>query len=536
MKLLLLLAIVVVHGAEQPGKNDCHVAVVFAGETYGGLYHYYCQNAHAAVQFARQQCSKVTTIFVRNSGYFRNENVAFDYILERERVTHDVSDNNLRTNIVNMFHSVYEGLELAQQLGAQFALRTRIDLRMDSFTSENGFLNVSEVYGHTNPRDGNHISDNVLFGSVGALREVFSPKDVPRSSPENIVQSRIRRASLTFVQTPISVYLIKPARAHIGQRSTGVRHWSFTRGNTFATHRGLPWADLPASFRAPVPEDICHNTLVKVAVCISGQLRTFLEKDVQQRLSGNFNVPGYFYFLSTSGPETLLNVSSDARLKVQVAHAFVDNGTPVLVSTDGYACTSPGRFGHVRMYPMAQRWAACYAQLAEYERSHGFLFDWVARVRTDFMYLERIPPVYELFRNYSAEGADVLLYDDHMSIGPRSTAVSQLVTPQQVYRTCPDLNMWVKACAQVGSNGAHSRASYIQTWLNDLPSAKHNGRTGGGTAPCCPLNLIAWYDDVSVRQCGFVQHTPCLPRPCSIVLAKDTTVAAELSASCSGVH
>jgi hypothetical protein len=163
--------------------------------------------------------------------------------------------------------------------------------------------------------------------------------------------------------------------------------------------------------------------------------------------------------------------------------------------------------------------------MVRYEAHSEMLFEWVVRVRTDFFYLLNIPPIYEVFRNYS-NGADVMLYDDHMSIGPRSMAVPMLVTPQEIYRNCPNAEMWLKACRGT------RQLDYINKWLS-LPN-NGTGRAAGGTAPCCPLNLIAWYDDVVVRPCGFIQGGACLPHPCSVDLARGGSMGnVTLARSCS---
>jgi hypothetical protein len=325
-------------GLESEGQRaaDCHAAVVFSGQTYAGFYHYYCQNAYKALGWAGQQCSRTTSIFV-SGGSQRNEGVLFDYVLTEPQNQSEASKmGSSNAHVMHMYKAVSKGLLLAKDLGAHYVLRIRLDLRLDHFTSSYGFLNKSEVFGVINPLAGNLPSDNVMWGSIEAVTTIFAVTTMGLGSPEGVNAGRIRAAGLHFVQAPISVYLIKPAGPHNEQRSSGVRHWFKAAGMTEAAHEHVLLKDVPLSFSEAVPSSICPVSPT-VAVCIAGELRTFLNSAVQQRLATHFHKPGYTYFLSSS-----TNLSSpvdmSSMLRVPLQTSFIDNGSPVRVSNEEFAC------------------------------------------------------------------------------------------------------------------------------------------------------------------------------------------------------
>jgi hypothetical protein len=305
----------------------------------------------------------------------------------------------------------------------------------------------------------------------------------------------MRKLGLTFVEALMDVYLIKPPPGyHKLQRSVAVRRWWKNESMARSAHSARGMDALRAAWSTPTP--VCPPP--RVAVCFAGSLGTFLSPEVQSGLVSNLHREGYDYFVSTDTP-LLLN---DSRLRVTLQSAFADDGGAVTGPVEPRGWRKPPCLGSLRMFPTVQRFAACFTMMQDAERARGARYDFLVRMRPDVRVLLPLPRLDELFRSYGA-GKDALLYEDQMSISPRSIAASLTVTPQLAYRSCVTLAMWAQACGE---------AQRVDTWLST---------SGGASAPCCPMLLVSLFDDVALRDCGDVQGGTCMPLPCSVDIARE---------------
>ena len=122
-----------------------------------------------------------------------------------------------------------------------------------------------------------------------------------------------------------------------------------------------------------------------VAVCLSGESRTFLDAHVQRGLQRLWH-EGYEAFLST---DEVIN-GSDPRLYIPLRATYADaRGTMRRASGSCPAGTAQ----HQHMFVMVVRYVACYRLLMLEEEARAFQYDYVLRTRTDALFLRPFPPV-----------------------------------------------------------------------------------------------------------------------------------------------
>jgi len=223
-----------------------------------------------------------------------------------------------------------------------------------------------------------------------------------------------------------------------------------------------------------------------VAVCVTGQMRSFLDPRVQSGFLNNFHKQGsYVYFLSIDERLTV----GDARIQIpSVQKVFTDagGGRVTVKSQPGEGDCPLGTKMHLFMFPYVMRFVPCYHAMKEYERLNSIQFTHVTRVRPDTLFLKPFPHVKEMLENHG-RGKDMLLFDDQFGITSRRYARILLVAPSMAYRACHDSSMWARACSKP-----------IQKVRRMIEGVGH-------AVPCCPMNMIVNYDPyVSVRQCGFI--------------------------------
>lgn len=223
---------------------------------------------------------------------------------------------------------------------------------------------------------------------------------------------------------------------------------------------------------------------MRVAVCVAGELRSFLTEAVQAGFTERLHHDGYEYFLA-------LDVAVPAKdIRVQPVRAIVAANL-----SNPYTASCPrGTSMHRFLYPMAARIRLCHSTMTAVEEADGARYDFVLRVRPDHVFLRALPTVYDWFATAS-RGRDLVLYDDQISLAPRARAHVALLGPELAYARCADAARWTQACS------ADSERNWTKL-AEDLVVKKNY-------APCNPINLIVTYfdDDVTVRQCHSIRHS-----------------------------
>jgi len=230
------------------------------------------------------------------------------------------------------------------------------------------------------------------------------------------------------------------------------------------------------------------------AVCLSGQLRSFLEPHVQMGLVTHFHHPGYEYIISINERIS----QADTRLLIKpVVAVYVDSGSPV--QTDPWVVpggnhhgerTCPrGTSSHFYLFPQFIRLAACHQLLQTEEARRRMLYAYVVRTRTDLWFVGPVPPPAAALAQRGGPPTDVLLFDDQLAMAPRAHASTILINPLLVYRECHGAEHWSMACAKQVSSSDVAR----------------------GAIPCPPMNLIVVYghEPTRLRQCGFLWACKC---------------------------
>jgi len=231
------------------------------------------------------------------------------------------------------------------------------------------------------------------------------------------------------------------------------------------------------------------------AVCVSGQLRSFLYAPLQNLMYKNFHHAGYDYFLSTD--EQLSAVQTNQLMLSPLRSMYVDNGGSRL---DGDHWGSGNEHGllkcpnntvtHPYLFPQAVRFVACHQLIRREEARRGYLYTWIARTRTDLLFHVRLPPPLGLLQPGGTGGPwDIVLFDDLLGVATRERMPALLLTPALVYRECHGVESWTRAC------GTTVRAKQLTS----------------GAPPCSTMNLVLVHEPgpVALRQCGFLWQTRC---------------------------
>jgi len=239
-----------------------------------------------------------------------------------------------------------------------------------------------------------------------------------------------------------------------------------------------------------------------VAVCLTGQLRTFFTPLVQAGLETNFHHPRYEYFLSVEtdpfSKKNRRHGGSEAILKSVRGRSNM-NSKEHAVSYGPAKCLPHSQMDTV-MFPMIARYVACYTAIEIEESKRGFSYDFVARIRPDTMFYKTFPRIDVALAKFGT-GANIVIWDDQMGLAPRSHAGAILLSPVMAYITCGDGPEWVKAC-----NGSVFN-QYLP--LPHSPAEWTNKDFDG--PPCEPMKRLKVFEQesTSLKHCGFIEHGAC---------------------------
>ena len=194
-----------------------------------------------------------------------------------------------------------------------------------------------------------------------------------------------------------------------------------------------------------------QSRMPRVSVCISGQLRTFLEPSVQSSLARMLHHGGYEYVLSVDQPiqrnESRLQIGLQAitaqRFAWEVSATFKHYAAAL--RTQLVPCASSSSHRHRIFYTLAKRIEPCYAMLEALEKARSIVYDYAMRVRPDHMFLRRVPHVSVLLDAW-AHGRNVLLMDDQIGVTTRQHAKTLFLAPARVYSSCVTADMWSRTC------------------------------------------------------------------------------------------
>jgi len=212
----------------------------------------------------------------------------------------------------------------------------------------------------------------------------------------------------------------------------------------------------------------------KVAVCVSGQLRTWDTYEVQHRLYNNFHHEGYEYFFSIDDNLTLVNVTPGIRNAIRNVHVGIGNPAD---SADK-ACPK-GTAGHNFMYLAMSRLSACFDGITQEEETKHFLYSYIIRARPDIAFDAPLPHASTMVQWADQYHRDLLLCDDLFAVAPRTKARNLLLYPTWAYSECHNATRWSWAC---GFKVESSDLKPPYKWY------LHQ------RLPCCPMDMISWYD------------------------------------------
>ena len=188
------------------------------------------------------------------------------------------------------------------------------------------------------------------------------------------------------------------------------------------------------------------------AVCIAGQLRTFLQPVVQEAFVSQVHHASYEYYVSVN--EDRPNVSTTVlRVAPIVAWTRVPRGFrgPLGNAEDNFRDSSkcpphtcnPG----LPLLPIAHRLAACHHSMQREEARRRVPYAFVLRIRPDHLFLAALPHPAALLAGQPA--GHILLWDDQIAVARREVATTVLLTPQIVYTTCASATDFERACGSL---------------------------------------------------------------------------------------
>eukprot|EP00304_Pavlova_gyrans_P004844 CAMPEP_0206038788 /NCGR_PEP_ID=MMETSP1466-20131121/4338_1 /ASSEMBLY_ACC=CAM_ASM_001126 /TAXON_ID=44452 /ORGANISM="Pavlova gyrans, Strain CCMP608" /LENGTH=414 /DNA_ID=CAMNT_0053413395 /DNA_START=29 /DNA_END=1271 /DNA_ORIENTATION=+ len=226
-------------------------------------------------------------------------------------------------------------------------------------------------------------------------------------------------------------------------------------------------------------------------VCFAGLMRAFLRPQLQWGLVHNLHEPGYEYFISTEAA----TCPEDPRLLIAPVRAVrVWDATLKGMPAGAWRWGAPiqpcprGTMNHRNLWVMARRTALCFHDMVREERSRGFMYKVVLRMRTDQdVLLPAFKPdaprwLSSFLLRQRDKRASVLLVDDRMVISGRELAPQVLLGPNTSYANCAGLERWTQACYHAPLTG----------------SLKRPPRGIGRNPPCCPFFLTFTYPVVSL--------------------------------------
>ena len=225
-----------------------------------------------------------------------------------------------------------------------------------------------------------------------------------------------------------------------------------------------------------------------VAVCLSGESRTFLDAHIQRGLQRLWH-EGYEAFLST---DEAIN-GSDPRVSIPLRATYADaRGTMRRASGSCPAGTAQ----HQQMFVMVVRYVACYRLLMLEEEARAFRYDYVLRTRTDALFLRPFPRADTLLAQLGV-GRQLLLFDDQLGLARREHAATLLLNPALAYRQCADAAQWTRACGRPVTK-------------RDLREPSKAGVGDAAQLPCSAMNRVTELGGGSLRQCGPLWGGSCL--------------------------
>eukprot|EP00746_Dinoflagellata_sp_MGD_P119143 gnl/MRDRNA2_/MRDRNA2_55096_c0_seq1.p1 gnl/MRDRNA2_/MRDRNA2_55096_c0~~gnl/MRDRNA2_/MRDRNA2_55096_c0_seq1.p1 ORF type:complete len:669 (-),score=67.25 gnl/MRDRNA2_/MRDRNA2_55096_c0_seq1:4-2010(-) len=236
----------------------------------------------------------------------------------------------------------------------------------------------------------------------------------------------------------------------------------------------------------------------RVAVCLSGQLRTFLDEQVQQGFANNVHRDGYEYFLSVDENVDLEHAS----LKDFVRAVRVEANPAESITTP---CPE-GKCMHRYNLPFVSRFVACFEDIENHEKAEGFQYDYFLRMRPDMLVNNPFPHPQDLMPTY---GKDIVLFDDQMAMANRQGARDMFLNPVKAYKECYDAKAWSVAC-------------HVEL-LEPVPNF---------TEPyCCPMNAIAFFGNSTIQSFQFGEG-PFAECTVSVLYAQGKSCEAERCERC----
>ncbi len=205
------------------------------------------------------------------------------------------------------------------------------------------------------------------------------------------------------------------------------------------------------------------NNVPLTCVCISGQLRSFFQQNVQSSFSLYFHTKGYEYFIS--GDQYF--GKNDSRVYINPIRKI----TVVKSNRISKQCTNNTK-GQFHLYIQALRISMCYENMIEQEKVSGINYRYTIRIRPDILWLKNFPQL-------SLNKNTIIMTHDLITISNRNLSKVILYYPKIAYSMCADFPTWNYACR---------KKINLHKFLK------------GSSVPCTPMKLITTIDKIKWKE------------------------------------
>ena len=246
-------------------------------------------------------------------------------------------------------------------------------------------------------------------------------------------------------------------------------------------------------------------------MCVGGRLRDFPTAEVQCSWKRHFIKPSYSLFAVVDEDEQ--HFLAPGKLDVHIADVGVQwpNGTRgiELPQCGG----GQAGFNHRWMHKLYLRLPLCLRLIEKHERRQQRRFEFASFVRPDVIWNLTVPHLALLY-DFHRHGRELLVWDDHMAVMPRSYAAAYFLGAAHAVLHCGSVDDWMEAC------GLDRVEAYRKEWYApgvytarrrpgyNLSSAIYRDEVSRFVkkreAPCSPLRLISSWERVSICDCGLI--------------------------------
>jgi hypothetical protein len=209
----------------------------------------------------------------------------------------------------------------------------------------------------------------------------------------------------------------------------------------------------------------------RIAVCVSGHVRSLVERRVHESLRGNvieaLGLSDVFMYLELDEarrPDSRINAGWDPGPNSKTSFTRADLVIPLTVlkpvsvsyhdaanSSKAYMGPTPCTYPSDTAREQLEKIHACYSLVVDHEASRGWPYDWIVRTRPDLGWLRPLPPADSFAREHVYVPSNYWPMGDQFALVPRRLAGIYFHAFRSLY-TClapdsPAQRRWLRSSA-----------------------------------------------------------------------------------------